>query len=84
MIGIVEGTLLTSKLKQPENGQEFKPHQLLGLVQINDSEPEIVKIKDFDLRRTHKTNAPAKIKCTIKHWSNSSMSGQSVTLLDVL
>ena len=84
MIGIIEGTLLTAKMKQPEAGQEFKPHQLLGLVQINDNEPEVVKIKDFNLTRTHKANAPAKLKCMIKHWSNSSMSGQSVTLLETL
>ena len=84
MIGILEGQLLTVKPKSPEAGQEFQPHNLLSILQIADSEPEIVKIKDFDLKRTYKTNSQVKFKCRISHWSNSNMSGQTVKLLEVL
>lgn len=84
MIGIVEGQLVASKLKQPEQGFDFKPHQLLNVMQIHDGEADIVKIKDLDLTRQHKPNTNIKFKCRINHWSNSNASGQAVTLLDVL
>ena len=84
MIGIIEGTLVAAKEKSPEKGQEFKPHQMLSIMQVHEGDAEIVKIKDFELRRQHKTNAPVKLRCRINHWSNSNMSGQAVTILDVL
>ena len=84
MIGIVTGQLVTTKLKQPEQGQEFKPHQMLNVMQIHNDEAEVVKIKDLDLTRQHKTSTNVKLKCRINHWSNSNTSGQAVTLLEVL
>ena len=84
MIGTVEGQLVAIKLKQPEAGQEFKPHQMLNVMQIHDGEAEIVKVKDLDLKRPHKPNTTVKFKCRINHWSNSNMSGQAVSLMEVL
>jgi len=84
MIGIIKGQLVASKLRQPEAGQEFKPHQFLNVMQIHDGDAEIVKIKDLELTRGHKPNTAVKLKCRINHWSNSNASGQAVTLLDVL
>jgi len=84
MIAIVEGQFVTSKMRQPEAGQEFKPHQLLSVMQIDNGDADIVKIKDMDLTRSHKPNTPVKFKCSINHWSNSNASGQAVTLLEVL
>ena len=84
MIGIVAGQLVTSKLKQPEAGQDFKPHQMLNVMQIHDGEADIVKIKDLDLARQHKNGTTVNLKCRINHWSNSNASGQAITLLEVL
>lgn len=84
MIGIVEGKLVAAKIRQPEQGQEFKPHQLLSIMQVNDGDAEIVKIKDMDLTRQHKAETNTKLRCRINHWSNNNASGQSVTLLSVL
>ncbi len=84
MIGIVEGQLVATKLKQPAPGQEFKPHQMLNVMQIHDGEADIVKIKDMDLERPHKPNTTVKFKCRINHWSNSNASGQAVSLVEVL
>ena len=84
MIGIVEGQLVAAKLRQPEAGQEFKPHQLLSVMQVHDNDAEIVKIKDLELKRPHKPNTAVKLKCRINHWSNNNASGQAVTLMEVL
>ncbi len=84
MIAIITGTLVTAKIKQPNAGQDFKPHQAIGLLQIEDGEPDLVKIKDMDLTRTYKPNTPVKLKCSINHWSNNSMSGNAIKVLDVL
>lgn len=84
MIGIVEGQLVANKLRQPEAGQEFKPHQLLNVMQIHDGDADIIKIKDMDLSRQHKPGVNVKFKCRINHWSNSNASGQAVSLMEVL
>ena len=84
MIAIITGTLVTAKIKQPNPGQDFKPHQAIGLLQIEDGEPDLVKIKDMDLTRAYKPNTPVKLKCSINHWSNNSMSGNAIKVLDVL
>ena len=84
MIGTVEGQLVAAKLRQPEQGQDFKSHQLISVMQVHDGDAEIVKIKDMDLTRQHKANAQVKFKCRINHWSNNNASGQAVTLLSVL
>ncbi len=83
MIGIVEGQLVAAKLRQPDQGQDFKPHQLLSVMQIHDGQADIVAIKDMDLTRQHKTGTNGKFKCRINHWSNNNASGQAVTLLSV-
>ena len=84
MIGIVEGQLVANKVRQPEQGQDFKPHQLISVMQVHDGDAEIVKIKDLDLTRQHKANAQVKFRCRINHWSNNNASGQAVTLLGIL
>jgi hypothetical protein len=53
-------------------------------MQVHDGDADIIKIKDLELKRQHKSNAPVKLRCRINHWSNSNMSGQAVTILDVL
>lgn len=83
MIGIVTGQLVATKLRQPEAGQDFKPHQLLNVMQVHDNDAEVVKIKDLDLTRQHKSGN-VKLKCRINHWSNNNASGQAITLLEVL
>ncbi len=84
MIGIVTGQLVATKLRQPEQGQEFKPHQMLSVMQVHEGDADIVKIKDLVLNRQHKPNANIKFKCRINHWSNNNASGQSVTLMEAL
>jgi hypothetical protein len=86
MIGIIEGTLVAAKVKSPDKdkGQDFKPYQVLSIMQVHDGDADIIKIKDLELKRQHKSNAPVKLRCRINHWSNSNMSGQAVTILDVL
>ncbi|MEH0020999.1 MAG: hypothetical protein V6Z89_15195 [Desulfobacter sp.] len=84
MIATIEGTLVTTKLRQPEGNQEFKPHQLLNVMQVNNGDVDIVKIKDLDLGRKHKDNISVKLLCRINHWSNGNASGQAVTLMDIL
>ncbi len=84
MIGIVTGQLVVSKVKQPQPGQDFKPHQVISVMQIHDGDADMVKIKDMDLTRQHKANANVKLKCRINHWSNNNASGQAITLLEVL
>lgn len=84
MIGIVTGQLVASKVRQPEHGQDFKPHQMLSVMQTHEGDADIVKIKDLDLTRQHKANTNVKLKCRINHWSNNNASGQAVTLLEVL
>ncbi|MEH0020844.1 MAG: hypothetical protein V6Z89_14405 [Desulfobacter sp.] len=84
MIGIIEGTLVATKMRQPEGSQEFKPHQLLNVMQVHEGDADIVKIKDLDLARQHKPNSTVKLLCRINHWSNNNASGQAVTLMDVL
>ena len=86
MIGIIEGTLVASKVKSPDKGkgQDFKEHQMLSIMQVCDGDADIVKIKDFELKRSHKANTPVKLRCRINHWSNNNMSGQAVSVLDVL
>ena len=84
MIGIVEGQLVAAKTKSPQTGQEFKPHQLLSVMQIHDGDADIVKIKDLDLTRQHKAGGNVKLKCRINHWSNNNASGQAISVLEVL
>ena len=84
MIGIVEGQLVANKTRQPEAGQEFKPHQLLSVMQVHDGDADIVKIKDMDLTRQYKASANVRLKCRINHWSNNNASGQAVSVMEVL
>lgn len=84
MIAIITGTLVSAKVKQPEAGQDFKAHQAIGILQIEDGEPDLVKIKDMDLTRQHKPNTPVKLKCSINHWSNNNASGNAIRILEVL
>jgi hypothetical protein len=84
MIALLMGTLVSAKIKQPEAGQDFKAHQAIGLLQIEDGEPDLVKLKDMDLTRQYKPNTPVKLKCSINHWSNSNNSGNSIKILEVL
>ncbi len=84
MIAILTGTLVTAKMKQPNPGQEFKAHQAIGLLQIEDGEPDLVKLKDMDLSRQHKANSSVKLKCSINHWDNGNMSGNAIKVIDVL
>ena len=84
MIGIVQGQLVTSKIKQPQAGQDFKPHQLLSVMQVFDGDAEIVKIKDLDLTRTYNPNFAVRLRCRINHWSNNNASGQAISVIEVL
>ncbi len=84
MIAILMGTLVSAKIKQPETGQDFKAHQSIGLLQIEDGEPDLVKLKDMDLTRPYKPNSQVKLKCSISHWSNNNSSGNSIKVLDIL
>ena len=84
MIGIIEGTLVAIKLRQPEGNQEFKPHQLLNVMQVHEGDADIVKIKDLDLARKHKANESVRLLCRINHWSNNNASGQAITLMEIL
>ena len=86
MIGIIEGMYISTKLKTPdkEKGQDFKPYYVQNIMQVHDDEPEIINIKDTEKKCQFKANQQVKLRCRINHWSNSNMSGQSITILDVL
>jgi len=84
MIAILMGTLVSAKIKQPDAGQDFKAHQAIGLLQIEDGDPDLVKLKDMDLTRPYKLNTPVKLKCSISHWSNNNSSGNAIKVIDIL
>ena len=84
MIVIITGNLVSNKIKQPEAGQDFKPHQAIGILQIEDGEPDLIKIKDMDLTRAYKPNSPIKLKCSLTHWSNNNNSGNAIKVLEIL
>lgn len=86
MIGIIEGTFISTKFKTPdkEKGQDFKPYHVHNIMQVFEDDPEIINIKDAGKKCQFKANQPVKLRCRINHWSNSNMSGQAITILEVL
>lgn len=85
MIAILKGTLAGVKLNTPKQGQDFKPNQTLGLVQVTpDGDVETVKIKDENLHNKYDTGKPFSCKCAVSYWQNGNRSGVSVKIIEPL
>ena len=80
MIATIIGTLVSRKMKVPEQGQEFKPHLALTVMQMVNDEAEIQKIKDYDLEKKYE-NKSFNEQCQVKMWSFNGNSGLTCTVL---
>ena len=82
MYALVIGKISSSIIKQPGNGDNFKAHHLIKVVQKSGGDSELSTIKDFDLNEKYPEDADFKKMCRISDWFFNGKSGLSCKVID--
>lgn len=77
------GFLAAVQKKYPEKGQNFDPHQILSVTQIEDEKLDVHYIKDMDINRKHTENQHVRCDLKVTHWQMGTRGGLSVKLVDI-
>lgn len=79
---IVEGSLINASTKTPKEGKPFINLHVLQNVDDENIDPELVRIKDFNLNNRYQMGS-FKALCKFQSWNMGDNSGLSVQVVQI-
>ena len=78
MIAKISGQVVTADLFTPDNG---KTHRVIQLLQVNDGNAELIKLKDKDVNSFYKVGSKGDFVVAIKSWEMNGKNGISCSVI---